>query len=80
MGELNPNWNRLRDIFFGVKREVIFVEVHSSWAHEVWSISEYEISIFFFLKNEDKIPFSTEYLLHFSLDEGSPVFTEPYFH
>ena len=80
MGELDPYCNRLRDIFFEVEREVPFVEIHSSWTHEVWSISENEILISFFLKNEDKIPFSIENLLHFSLDEGSPVFTELDFH
>ena len=80
MGELDPYWNLLRDIFFEVERKVPFVEIHSSWTHEVWSISKNEVSVFFFLKNEDKIPFSTENLLHFSLNEGSSIFTEPNFH
>ena len=80
VGKLDPYKDRLGDIFFGVERKVPFVEMHASWTHEVWSISENEIPIFFFLKNEDKIPFTTENLLHFSLEEGSPIFTEPDFH
>ena len=62
--KLYLDWNCLRYVFLWVEGKIPFVQIHSSWSHEVGAVPEDEIPIFLFLKDESEVSFATENLLH----------------
>ena len=77
IGQPNPDWYFLRHVHFCVKVWGPSVEIQALRAHEIWSISEYQISVFFGNKLKDEE--STPYWIagHTILELGAPVPLDP---
>lgn len=78
MGQANPNRDCIRYIHFWVEVRGPYVQVKTSRIHEVGTISEDEIPIFFDFKEESIVTPSTESYGDFSLDVRIPVALHPF--
>ena len=78
MGKVNPKWDYIRYIHFWVEVRGPSIQIETSRIHEVGTISEEEIPVFFGFKEECVVTPSIESYCDFSLDVCVPVALHPF--
>ena len=77
IGQVNPKWNHLGDIHSWVKVRGPAIHIETLGPHEIWLVSENQISIFFCNKFEEEEPSSNCVIGDTIGDQRSTFFLDP---